>query len=111
MVPRSPEKNVMSGGFGAFEQGGAKPSAKLVATGCQFHQNGKCGMYMDGLTTIPTLTHCTSHHNNGSGVAACLVLWWILLEKEHPCTTTKHAAVHNVLPWHHHQRLPTLRSQ
>ena len=43
---------------------------KLDATGCQFHQNGQYGMYVEGSTTTARLTNCTSHHNKYAGVYA-----------------------------------------
>jgi hypothetical protein len=44
--------------------------AKLVATGCHFHQNGGYGVGVGGPTTTARLTNCTSHHNKGDGVVA-----------------------------------------
>jgi len=51
---------------GVYVRGGAK----LVATDCQFHQNGVYGMYVEGFTTTARLTNCTSHHNKYDGVCA-----------------------------------------
>jgi len=47
-----------------------KGGAKLVATGCQFHQNGRHGVCVNGSTTTARLTNCTSHHNKNDGVVA-----------------------------------------
>ena len=44
--------------------------ANLVATGCHFHQNGDCGVYVVGSTTTARLTNCTSRHNKFAGVTA-----------------------------------------
>ena len=42
--------------------------AQLVATGCQFHQNGWSGVGVNGSMTTARLTNCTSHHNKSDGV-------------------------------------------
>ena len=47
-----------------------RDGANLVATGCQFHQNGGDGVYVGGSTTTARLTNCTSHHNKSNGVEA-----------------------------------------
>jgi len=52
--------------FGVYVFGGAN----VVATGCQFHQNGSNGVCVYGSTTTARLTNCTSHHNKHNGVAA-----------------------------------------
>jgi hypothetical protein len=44
--------------------------AKLVATGCHFHQNGQIGVSVSGYTTTVRLTNCTAHHNKNDGVRA-----------------------------------------
>ena len=44
--------------------------AKLVATDCQFRQNGGSGVSVGGSTTTARLINCTSHHNKRNGVAA-----------------------------------------
>ena len=49
---------------------GVYDGAKIDATGCQFHQNGSCGVYVGGSTTTVRLTNCTSHHNKSDGVVA-----------------------------------------
>jgi len=51
-------------GVGAFD------GAKLVATECQFRQNGSCGVYAHRCTTTSRLTNCTFHDNKGDGVRA-----------------------------------------
>ena len=47
-----------------------RDGAKFDATGCQIHQNGRNGVYVDGSTTTARLTNCTSHHNKSDGVCA-----------------------------------------
>ena len=47
----------------------ANDGAKLVATACQFTQNGGYGVYVEGSTTTARLTNCTSHHNKSAGVS------------------------------------------
>jgi len=47
---------------------GVYDGAKLVATECQFHQNGWSGVGVNGSTTTARLTNCTSHHNKSDGV-------------------------------------------
>ena len=49
---------------------GVYDGAKLDATECQFHQNGRFGVEVDGSTTTARLTNCTSHHNKWNGVQA-----------------------------------------
>ena len=44
--------------------------AKLIATGCQFHQNGVSGLSVSGSTTTACLINCTSHHNKSDGVCS-----------------------------------------
>ena len=44
--------------------------AKLDATRCQFHQNGRHGVCVTRSTTTARLTNCTSHHNKQDGVYA-----------------------------------------
>ena len=48
----------------------ARDGAKVVATGCQFSQNGTTGVYVAGSTTTARLTNCISHHNKVAGVLA-----------------------------------------
>ena len=47
-----------------------RDGAKLVATECQFHQNGGSGVNVWDSTTTARLTNCTSHHNKWNGVQA-----------------------------------------
>ena len=47
-----------------------RDGANLVATECQFHQNGGSGVNVSGSTTTVRLTNCTSHHNKNDGVLA-----------------------------------------
>ena len=48
----------------------AQNGAEIVATGCQFHQNGWNGVYVSGTTTTARFTNCTFHHNKSNGVFA-----------------------------------------
>ena len=48
----------------------ARDGAELVATDCQFCENGGYGVNMSGSTTTVSLTNCTSHHNKSTGVYA-----------------------------------------
>ena len=52
--------------IGVYVGGGAK----LVATGCQFCQNGMHGVYVSEAMTTARLTNCTSHHNKINGVVS-----------------------------------------
>ena len=86
--------------------------AKFDATRCHFHQNGRHGVFVFGSTTTARLTNCTSHHNKNHGVYADSGAVVDLMGEETSVHDNEnHGMVACTLPWQHHQRPPTLRSQ
>ena len=54
---------------GAF----ARSGANVVATECQFRQNGMSGVWVTGPLTTTRLTNCTSHHGVGAPAGGAVV--------------------------------------
>jgi len=79
---------------------------------CFFDLKNKCTDIFFGFLQSGCLTNCTSHHNKNHGVYADSGAVVDLMGEETSVHDNEnHGMVACTLPWQHHQRPPTLRSQ